>query len=341
VTATAGPRSASGGSALAIGIGRESTDLTDRRSLSAAYFLVTPGFFTAIKAALVDGRDFAATDIASSPWVAIVNESAANRFWPGQNPVGRRFTMPGSSDEQPREVIGVVRDIPLTVEGQVTPVVHTSYLQQPTRQLQPTTMFGQMMFMVRATGDPTSLLPSARRIVAAMDPDRPLSNIATMEWHLGSVMPIRGYVAFAIAAFALAATLLAAIGIYGVLAYSVSQRAREIGIRLALGARSYEVVMLIGRRALTILSIGLAAGLVVSLMLTRLLQSQLWKCGTNRSSDVCDRHDPVGHRRTGRVAHPHPACGRSESDRRAALRIARFTSAASSSRASGPCSCPS
>jgi putative ABC transport system permease protein len=276
VTATAGPRSASGGSALAIGIGRESTDLTDRRSLSAAYFLVTPGFFTAIKAALVDGRDFAATDIASSPWVAIVNESAANRFWPGQNPVGRRFTMPGSSDEQPREVIGVVRDIPLTVEGQVTPVVHTSYLQQPTRQLQPTTMFGQMMFMVRATGDPTSLLPSARRIVAAMDPDRPLSNIATMEWHLGSVMPIRGYVAFAIAAFALAATLLAAIGIYGVLAYSVSQRAREIGIRLALGARSYEVVMLIGRRALTILSIGLAAGLVVSLMLTRLLQSQLW-----------------------------------------------------------------
>ena len=277
VTATSTPRASSGGAAaLAIGIGRESTHLIDRRSLSAAYFLVTPGFFTAIKATLVDGRDLAATDISSSPWVAIVNESAANRFWPGQSPVGRRFTMPGSPDDHPREVIGIVRDIPLTVEGQVTPVVYTSYLQQPLRHPQPVTMFGQMMFMVRATGDPMSILPSARRIVAAIDPDRPLSNIATMEQRVGSVMPVRGYMAFAITAFALAATLLAAIGIYGVLAYSVSQRVHEIGIRLALGARAYEVVVLIGGRATTILAIGLAAGLVVSLLLTRLLQSQLW-----------------------------------------------------------------
>jgi len=277
VISTTGPRSASGGAAaLAIGIGRQSTHLMDRRSLSAAYFLVTPGFFTAIKAALVGGRDFAATDISSSPWVAIVNESAANRFWPGQNPVGRRFTMPGNPDEHPREVIGIVRDIPLTVEGQVTPVIYTSYLQQPLRHLQPVTMFGQMMFMVRASGDPLTLLPAARRIVTDIDPDRPLSNIATMEWRLGSVMPIRGYIAFAITAFALAATLLAAIGIYGVLAHSVSQRVREIGIRFALGAGAYEVVMLIGRRALMVLSLGLAAGLAVSLMLTRLLQSQLW-----------------------------------------------------------------
>ena len=278
VTATSSPQSASRGAAasLAIGIGRESTHLVDRRPLSAAYFLVTPHFFTAIKAALVGGRDFADTDISSSPWVAIVNESAANRFWPGQNPVGRRFTMPGIPDEQTREVIGVVHDIPLTVEGQLTPVIYTSYLQQPMRHPQPVNMFGQMMFMVRATGDPMSLLPVARRIVAGIDPDRPLSNIATMEQRLASVMPIRGYVTFAIAAFALAATLLAAIGIYGVLAYSVSQRVREIGIRVALGARAYEVVMLVGRRAFMILSIGLATGLVVSLMLTRLLRSQLW-----------------------------------------------------------------
>jgi predicted permease len=276
VTATSSPRAASGAAALAIGIGRDSTHLVDRRSLSAAYFLVTPGFFTAIKAALVDGRDFAAADISSSPWVAIVNESAANRFWPGQNPMGRRFTMPGNLDEQPREVIGVVRDIPLTVDGQVTPVVYTSYLQQPLRHQQPVTMFGQMMFMVRATGDPMGLLPAVRRIVADVDPDRPLANVGTMDRRLASVVPQRGYFVFAITAFALTATLLAAIGIYGVLAYSVSQRVREIGIRLALGARAYEVVVLIGRRALTILSIGLAAGLVVSLLLTRLLQSQLW-----------------------------------------------------------------
>ena len=279
VTATSSPRSApeaGAAASLAIGVGRDSTHLADRRSLSAAYFLVTPGFFTAIKAPLAGGRDFATTDISTSPWVAVVNESAANRFWPGQNPVGRRFTMPGVPDEQPREVIGVVRDIPLTLQGELRPVVYASYLQQPLRHPQPVTMFGQMMFMVRATGDPMSLLPAARRVVADVDPDRPLASVGTLERRLASVLPERGYFVFAISAFALTATLLAAIGIYGVLAYSVSQRVREIGIRFALGAGVYEVVMLVGRRAMMILSVGLAAGLIVSLMLTRLLQSQLW-----------------------------------------------------------------
>ena len=173
-------------------------------------------------------------------------------------------------------MIGVVRDIPLTLQGELRPVVYTSYLQQPLRHPQPVNMFGQMMFMVRTTGDPMSLLPAARRVVADVDPDRPLANVATMEQRLASVVPQRGYFVFAITAFALTATLLAAIGIYGVLAYSVSQRVREIGIRLALGAGVFEVVMLVGRRALTILSLGVAAGIVVSLMLTRLLQSQLW-----------------------------------------------------------------
>jgi predicted permease len=277
VTATSSPRPArSAAASLAIGVGRSSTHLADRRSPSAAYFLVTPKFFTAIKAPFVEGRDFATSDTSSSPWVAVVNESAANRFWPGQNPVGRRFTMPGNPDEQPREVIGVVRDIPLTLQGELRPVVYTSYLQQPLRHPQPVNMFGQMMFMVRTTGDPMSLLPAARRVVADVDPDRPLANVATMEQRLASVVPQRGYFVFAITAFALTATLLAAIGIYGVLAYSVSQRVREIGIRLALGAGVFEVVMLVGRRALTILSLGVAAGIVGSLMLTRLLQSQLW-----------------------------------------------------------------
>jgi putative ABC transport system permease protein len=279
VTATASPRAAperAPAASLAIGVGRDSTHLADRRSQSAAYFLVTPGFFTAIKAPLVGGRDFAATDISTSPWVAIVNESAANRLWPGQNPVGRRFTIPGVPDEQPREVIGVVRDIPLTLQGELRPVVYAPYLQQPLRHPQPVTMFGQMMFMVRATGDPTSLLPTVRRVVADVDPDRPLANVATMERRLASVVPERGYFVFAITAFALTATLLAAIGIYGVLAYSVSQRVREIGIRLALGAGVFDVVVLVGRRAVNILSVGVAVGIVTSLMLTRLLQSQLW-----------------------------------------------------------------
>ena len=277
----AGSRAAAGSitgpaASLAIGVGTDATHMADRRSLTAAYFLVTADFFTSIKAQLIRGRDIGTRDTLSTQWVAIINESAANRFWPGEDPVGRQFTMPGVPDERRREVIGVVRDIPLTLQGEMRPVIYTSYLQQPRRHPQPVNMFGQMMFMVRTTGDPMSILSGARRVVAEIDPDRPLANIATMEQRLASIVPQRGYVVFAITAFALTATLLAAIGIYGVLAYSVSQRAREIGIRFALGAGVIEVVMLVCRRALLILSLGMAVGLVVSLMLTRLLQSQLW-----------------------------------------------------------------
>jgi len=272
-----GSRPASGPAASsAIGVGSDATHVVDRRSQTAAYFLVTPGFFTAIRAELTRGRDFADDDTSSSKWVAIINESAARRFWPGIDPVGRLFTIPDVPDERPREVIGVVRDIPLTLQGELRPVVYTSYLQQPVRYPRPVTMFGQMVFLVRTSGDPMSVVSSARRVVGDIVPDRPLANVTTMGRRMASLMPERGYFVFAITAFALTAMLLAAIGIYGVLAYAVSQRAREIGIRFALGARVLEIVMLVGGRALTILSLGVSIGLVVSLMLTRFLQSQLW-----------------------------------------------------------------
>jgi putative ABC transport system permease protein len=179
-------------------------------------------------------------------------------------------------DERPREIIGVVHDLPLTLQGDLRPVIYTSYLQQPARLPRPMTMFGQMMFMARTTGDAMNLLPGARRVVGDVDPDRPLAGVSTMERRMASLMPERGYFVFAITAFALTAMFLAAIGIYGVLAYSVSQRTREIGIRFALGAGVVEIAMLVGQRALLILSIGLVVGLAGSMMLTRLLQSQLW-----------------------------------------------------------------
>ena len=252
------------------------THVTDRRFLSAAYFLVTPDFFTSIRARLV-GRDFAESDSANSQWVAIVNESAARRFWPGQDPIGQRIRLPHVPDERPREVVGVVRDIPLSRQGDPTPVLYASYLQQPVYYPQPgSNMFGRMTFMIRSAGDPMSLLPAARRVMAEVDPGRPLASVATMEQQLGAVVPQRGYFVFAVTGFALLATLLAAIGIYGVTAYSVAQRTREIGIRVALGARTREVVLLVGGRAFSLVLLGLSAGLAGSLVLTRLLQSQLW-----------------------------------------------------------------
>jgi putative ABC transport system permease protein len=263
---------------LAIGVGSVPEYVSDSGASSAVYLLVTPGFFATIKASLVRGRDIAERDTASSQWVAIVNETAARTFWPGEDPIGQRFTIPIVPDERPREVIGVVRDIPLSLaQSDPRPVIYASYLQQPTRYPLPgANMFGRMTFLLRSAGDPILLLPAARRVVAAVDADWPMANVVTMEQQIGSRVPQRGYFVFVITAFALTATLLAAIGIYGVMAYSVAQRIREIGIRVTLGAGAREVALLVGRRALLLVVLGLSTGLIGSLGLTRLLQSQLW-----------------------------------------------------------------
>ena len=262
---------------LAIGVGTTSSHVVDRRAVTAAYFLITPEFFRSIRSPLVRGRDVSEDDSASSEWVVIVNESAAHRFWPGEDPLGRELTILNSPEERPRKIIGIVRDIPLTLQGDLRPVIYTSFLQQPTHYPVPgANMFGQMVFMVRSAGDPFSLLPQARRVVDAIDRDRPLANVATMQQHIASLVPQRGYFVFAITAFAVTAALLAAIGIYGVMAYSVAQRTREIGIRLALGAAAREVIALVGRHTLMVVFFGLTAGLASALAATRLLQSQLW-----------------------------------------------------------------
>jgi hypothetical protein len=264
-------------SAIGVGVGASASHLDERRTLTAAYFLVTPEFFTSIRSPQLRGRDFTEHDTAAGEWVAVVNESAAHRFWPDSDPLGRTFTVLNSPEERPRKVIGIVRDIPLTLEGELRPAIYTSYLQQPTGHPSiGANIFGQMMFMVRSTGDPMSLLTAARRVVGDVDRDRPLSNIATMEQRLQGVIPRRGYFVFAITAFAMTATLLAAIGIYGVMAYAVMQRTREIGIRVALGATAHEVIALVGRRAILLVAFGLAAGLAGALAATQLIQSQLW-----------------------------------------------------------------
>jgi putative ABC transport system permease protein len=272
-TATSSAPSAS----FAIGVGASASHLDERRTLTAAYFLVTPEFFTSIRSPQLRGRDFTEHDTTAGEWVAIINESAANRFWPESDPLGKTFTILNSPEERPRTVIGIVRDIPLTLEGEVRPAIYTSYLQQPAGHPSiGANIFGQMMFMVRSTGDPMSLLPAARRVVRDVDRDRPLSNIATMEQRLQGVIPRRGYFVFAISAFAMTATLLAAIGIYGVMAYAVTQRTKEIGIRVALGAAAHEVIASVGRHVVVVVALGLVTGLAGALAATQWLQSQLW-----------------------------------------------------------------
>ena len=163
---------------------------TDRNAFRAVYFLITPNFFAAMRTPLVRGRDLNDFDTASGTWVAVINETMARRFFPGEDPIGKRLTLSVVSGEQPREIVGVVRDVPLRrAEALPEPIIYASYLQQSPAYRGPSAnMFGQMTFLLRGSGDPMSLLPAARSAVAEVDPDRAITRIQTMEQYWGSGM---------------------------------------------------------------------------------------------------------------------------------------------------------
>jgi len=244
---------------------------------SAAYFLVTPQLFSTIRTPILRGRDVTERDTASSPWVAVVNETGARRFWPGEDPIGKRITLDTVPEEQPREVIGVVGDIPTRHAENAEPVIYASYLQQPSRYRAPwVNLFGQMVFMIRPAGDPAAIMPAVRHAITKAQPGRPLARVTTAESHVSAAMArFRSYV-WLVSVFAITATVLAGIGTYGVMAYVVSLRTREIGIRRALGAGRRDIIVLVGRRALLFVAAGLGVGVASALMLTQLIESQLW-----------------------------------------------------------------
>jgi putative ABC transport system permease protein len=243
-----------------------------------AYFLVTPGYFETIHAPVLSGRSVSEGDTRETPWVLVVNESAARTFWPAEDPVGKRVRLDTVPEEQVREVVGVVPDIPLRhAEVATRPMVYASYLQQPGRWRAPwRTLFGNMTFVVRTTGDPNAALPAVRQALAGIDPDRPVASAGTVRQHLDAAMRQFRYLVVLMTVLACTAVTLAGIGIYGTVAYTVGQRTSEIGIRKALGAQPWNIAILVARRAARVVIAGLAAGLAGALILTRLIASQLW-----------------------------------------------------------------
>jgi putative ABC transport system permease protein len=249
----------------------------DRPVLNAAYFLVTPGLFETLRTPLVAGRDVSEADTASRPWVAIVNEAAARQLWPGEDAIGRRLLLDTVPEEQVREVVGIVRDIP-TRHAQVEPaaVVYASYMQQPSRYRAP---YGathtQMTFVVRHAGDPVSLVPAVRTAVAEIE-KRPISSIATGDEGRAFRAERNRFSLVLLGVLAGTGSLLAGVGVYGLLAYSVSLRTREIGIRKALGAGPHAVVLFLGRHVIIVVLTGLVIGWLGAVASTRLIASQLW-----------------------------------------------------------------
>jgi putative ABC transport system permease protein len=244
---------------------------------TALYYPVTPDFFRTMRIAM-RGREFSTRDTVDSPWIAIVNETMARRFWPGDDPIGKRIKLDLSPDDQPREIVGVAHDVPSNPQQRKQqPAIFVPYLQA--RRLAGPIAFSKLRltFLVRAQGDPMRLLPAVQRAIAEIDPNRPVNQARTLESILSEQVQYPRYYSMLLGLFAAVAMVLAAVGIYGVMAYVVEQRTREIGIRMALGASWSQVLRLVVRQAVWIIAVGLALGIGGAIALTRFISSELWE----------------------------------------------------------------
>jgi putative ABC transport system permease protein len=250
----------------------------EKNALSAMFFPVTANLFATLKAPLLRGRDFTARDTASAPWVTVINQTMARMFWPNENPMGKHITLDLVPEERPREVIGVVRDIKVDrYQTKPQPAMYAPQAQMPQRYRGPYQWTRVVMsFVVRPSADRKSVIPALRRVVTEMDPSLPIGDFRSMEEVLGEQVQESRYYTMLLGIFAAVATGLAMVGIYGVMAYSVAQRTREIGIRMALGARRGDVLKLVLRHSLSLIGLGLVVGLAGSFALTRFIASQLW-----------------------------------------------------------------
>src|SRR5437016_10116847 len=213
---------------------------------------------------LLQGRAFTAADAKSSPPTVIVNQAFAERYWPGENPLGRRL----SNDDEWMTVVGVVGDIRQSgLDQEAAPHVYAPYLQTPLRR---------SGVLLRTSGEPLSLVAAVRSQVNVIDPDQPIYNIHTMEELIAGSMSGRRLNLMLLTVFAFTALALAGVGIYGVISYAVTQRTREIGIRMALGAQSSDVLKLIVKQGMVPVMIGMALGIAGALALTRVMASLLF-----------------------------------------------------------------
>ena len=215
----------------------------------------------------LEGRDFDARDRPGAPLVVIVNEELARRTWPGRTAIGQRLRFVLSPDTT-ATVIGVAANVKQVTLGEpLTPQIYQPMLQAPG-------IFNTVA--ARTTGDPDALNAAVRAAIWSVDPDQPVWKMRSMEFLLRRDVAAPRFTMALTLSFALIALLLAAVGVYGTMSYAVAQRTREVGIRIALGARRVEVVRLVLRRGLAVIAIALGAGLAAALGLAPLLRRQLY-----------------------------------------------------------------
>jgi macrolide transport system ATP-binding/permease protein len=217
---------------------------------------VSPEYFATLGIPIVQGRNFTATDTPASPGVAIVNEAMARRYWPNQNPLGKRLRLQTYNGRE-LEIVGVSANYKVSTVGEVeTPYIHYAVSQHPDT--------GEEI-VARTHGDAGALLSAMRREIAALEPNIIFLDNQTMDAQVAATLLPAKAGAMSVSAVGVIAMLLAAIGLYGVIAYSVARRTREIGIRMALGAQPAAVVDLVMRQGLTMAAAGVAIGAVLAL----------------------------------------------------------------------------
>jgi len=250
-------------------------------SPTATFRVVLPGYFEAMRLALVRGRDFTDRDTLGAPGVVIVNEWTARRYWPGEDPIGRRITF-DDVDKNPQwiTVVGVARDAarsdwaaPPEQEMYLPLLQSRGYLASPAPH------YTYLTIVARTRSDPAALVPALREAVRSADSGVTLSEVQTMDEVVARATASPRFYLLLLGSFAAVALALAAIGIYGVMSYSVARRRNEIGIRMALGARSGDVLRLVMREAVGVVAIGGGIGLAVAWPLTRLMGGLLYGVG--------------------------------------------------------------
>jgi putative ABC transport system permease protein len=244
----------------------------DGRAPVVEYRGVTPGYFEAARIPLRAGRTFTERDSADAPSVIIINETMARQFWPGSNPIGARIALGG--DRRLVEIVGVVGDVrSARLDTAAVPETYAPHAQFPSTS---------MGIVVRTdSDDPAAVLPGIRHRLAALDPDLPLSRVRTMDDVIRASAGDTRLSSMLTALFALLAAVLASLGVYSVIAYSVAQRTRELGVRVALGADRRRVAGLVVSEGLTLAVVGIALGLVGALLVTRSLTSLLYEVRPN------------------------------------------------------------